>query len=182
MTAPPGQLLEALLGAHEIQVRVQELGQEISRDYQGQELTCVGILKGSLVFLADLIRAISIPATVDFLAITPYAPRQGRQHAVRLLKDLDDPVTGRHLLIVEDIVDTGLTLGFLVRTLAARGPASVKICTLLDRPPQRIIPLPVSYHGFEIAGDFVVGYGMDYRQYYRNLPGIYRLKPEEASP
>ncbi len=139
MANPPGRLLHLLLGAEEIEARVKELGQEISRDYDGQGLTCVGILK-----------------------------------------DLDQPVAGRHLLIVEDIVDTGLTLGFLVRTLGARGPASVKICTLLDRPPQRIIPLPSSYRGFEITGDFVVGYGMDYRQYYRNLPGIYLFQPDET--
>ncbi|MFP3866840.1 MAG: hypoxanthine phosphoribosyltransferase [Desulfobacteraceae bacterium] len=175
---PPGTLLQVLLPPAAIQARVVELGAAISQDYRDQDLTLVGILKGSMLFLADLLRCLTIPVTVDFLAITSYQAGERQKGAVRLVKDLDEEVTGRHLLIVEDIVDTGLTLGYLVRTLAARGPASVRICTLLDRPQRRIVPLPLAYRGFEIADDFVVGYGLDYQQYYRYLPGVYLFRPD----
>lgn len=175
---PPGTLGKMLLSPEVIQARVTELAAAISRDYDGQDLTLVGILKGSVLFLADLLRALTIPVTIDFLAISSYQAGARQRGAVRILKDLDEEISSRHLLLVEDIVDTGLTLGYLVRTLAARGPASIRICTLLDRPQRRIVPLPLEYRGFEIADDFVVGYGLDYQQYYRHLPGLYLFQPD----
>ncbi|MDD3580541.1 MAG: hypoxanthine phosphoribosyltransferase [Desulfobacca sp.] len=175
---PPGTLLPVLLTSDVIQARVAELATAISSDYREQDLTLVGILKGSVIFLADLLRQLTIPVTVDFLAITSYQGSGCQKGAVRLVKDLDEEITGRNLLMVEDIVDTGLTLGYLVRTLAARGPASVRVCTLLDRPQRRIVPLPLAYRGFEISDDFVVGYGLDYQQYYRQLPAIYLFSPD----
>jgi len=164
---------EVYLSAEVIQARVKELGQSIAADYRGQKLMLVGILRASFVFMADLVRHIDIPLAVDFMAVSSYEGEAGASGAVRFLKDLDEPVTGKHILIVEDIIDTGLTLGYLIRHLDARNPESIKICTLLDRSIRRIVPLPITYKGFDIPDIYVVGYGMDYQQLYRNLPSLH---------
>ena len=164
---------ELYLSAEQIQSRVQELGEQISTTYQGKELLLVGILKGSFVFMADLVRMIDIPHSLDFLAISSYEGIEGSPEAVKILKDMDEPITGKHVLVVEDIIDTGLTLGYLIRHLEARNPASINVCTLLDRSIRRIVPLPISFTGFDIPDVFVVGYGMDHRQLYRNLPSLH---------
>jgi len=164
-----------LISQAELSAKVAELGRQISEQYQGTDLVLLSILKGAVVFLADLMRAITIPLAIDFIAISSYGAR-GASGAVRLVKDLDQDITGRHVLVVEDIVDTGLTLGYLLRTLSARNPASLKICTLLDRSVRRIVDLPIAFRGFEIPDRFVVGYGLDYLQHYRDLPFIGVLK------
>lgn len=168
-----GPLGEVYLSAEEIQDRVTELGRLISTTYQGKELVLVGILRGSFVFMADLVRKIDIPHSLDFMAISSYEGVEGSPEAVKILKDLDESITGKHVLIVEDIIDTGLTLGYLIRHLEARNPESINICTLLDRSIRRIVPLPISFTGFDIPDVFVVGYGLDYRQLYRNLPSLH---------
>ena len=164
---------EVYLTAEQIQGRVKELGKMISAAYRGKDLVLVGILKGSFVFMADLVRNIEIPHSLDFLAISSYEGVGGSPGAVKILKDLDESITGKNVVIVEDIIDTGLTLGYLIRHLEARNPESIKICTLLDRSIRRIVPLPISFTGFDIPDVFVVGYGMDYRQLYRNLPSLH---------
>jgi len=169
---------EILISSEQIQARVQELGKAISQDYQDKEPVLVSILKGAVFFLSDLARAVSIPISLDFMSISSYGDSQKTHGVVRILKDLDETITDRHVLIVEDIIDTGLTLRYLLNNLEARKPASLKICTLLDKPFRRIVRLPLAYKGFEIPDKFVVGYGLDYRQRYRNLPFIGVLKPE----
>ena len=164
---------EVYLSAEQIQGRVKELGKMISAAYRGKELVLLGILKGSFVFMADLVRNIEIPHSLDFMAISSYEGVGGSPGAVKILKDLDESITGKNVVIVEDIIDTGLTLGYLIRHLEARNPESIKICTLLDRSIRRIVPLPISFTGFDIPDVFVVGYGMDYRQLYRNLPSLH---------
>jgi hypoxanthine phosphoribosyltransferase len=164
---------EVYLSAEQIQDRVKELGKMISATYQGKDLVLLGILKGSFVFMADLVRNIEIPHSLDFMAISSYEGVEGSPEAVKILKDLDESITGKHVIIVEDIIDTGLTLGYLIRHLEARNPGSINICTLLDRSIRRIVPLPISFTGFDIPDVFVVGYGMDYRQLYRNLPSLH---------
>lgn len=159
----------------DIRNRIQEIGIQISKDYEGKELVIVCVLKGAVVFVSDLIRAISLPVCVDFLSISSYAERS-EAGAVRILKDLDIDITNRDVLVVEDIIDTGFTLGYLLRILKARNPATLKVAVLLDRPALRIVDLPVAYKGFEIPEEFVVGYGLDYNQKYRNLPYICMLK------
>jgi hypoxanthine phosphoribosyltransferase len=170
-------IAHVLLAPDEIADRVSQLGALISQDYVGRDPLLVGVLKGVFPFLADLSRAIGVPHTVDFLAICPFA-RRGDCDAVRILKDLEEPAEGRHILLVEDIVDTGLTLHYLMRWLQARNPASLSICTLLDRPRRRLVDLPVVYRGFKIPDHFVIGYGLDYRELYRHLPYIGVLRPE----
>ena len=164
---------EVYLSAEQIRSRVKELGKMISAAYRGKELVLLGILKGSFVFMADLVRNIEIPHSLDFMAISSYEGVGGSPGAVKILKDLDESITGKNVVIVEDIIDTGLTLGYLIRHLEARNPESIKICTLLDRSIRRIVPLPISFTGFDIPDVFVVGYGMDYRQLYRNLPSLH---------
>lgn len=172
--------LPVLFSEEQIGGRVRELGEEISRDYHGRLPVLVAILKGSVVFLADLMRAISIPVHIDFMAITSFDQAEKGGGAVRILKDLDLPVSGRPLIIVEDIIDTGLTMGYLLRSLRAREPESIRICTLLDRRVRRLVDLPLRYIGFEVPDSFLVGYGLDYRQDYRHLPCV-ALFPEEVS-
>jgi len=173
-TGPAGAVLgETVITSRQLQNRVAELGAAITRDYARRNLVLVGVLKGVFVFMADLMRAIHLPLSIDFIAISPYRP--GEQ-GVRLLKDLDKPIARQHVLLVEDIVDTGLTAAYLLRTLQARGPASLNMCVLLDRPRRRLIDIPVAYRGFEIPDAFVVGYGMDYKQHFRNLPYIALLR------
>jgi hypoxanthine phosphoribosyltransferase len=168
-----GPLGEVYLSAEKIQTRVKELGKKISSAYRGKELVLLGILRASFVFMADLVRNIDIPLSLDFMSISSYEGVEGTPGAVKILKDLDESITGKHVLIVEDIIDTGLTLGYLIRHLEARNPDSINICTLLDRSIRRIVPLPISFTGFDIPDVFVVGYGMDYLQLYRNLPSLH---------
>lgn len=167
---------EILFSAEEILKRVTDMGLNISSDYHGLYPLLVGILKGSFIFIADLIRKMNIPINLDFMAISSYGNNIDSSGVVKILKDLDENISERHVLIVEDIVDTGLTLGYLFQILRARRPASLKICTLLDRPARRIVELPIAYSGFQIPDTFVVGYGLDYRQRYRNLPYIAKLR------
>jgi hypoxanthine phosphoribosyltransferase len=161
--------------------RVVQLGRAISEDFAGCDPLVVGVLKGVYPFMADLARAITIPHTVDFLAICPFA-RRGECGSVRILKDLEEAAEGRHILLVEDIVDTGLTLHYLTQWLQARNPSSVKICTLLDRPRRRLVDIPVAYRGFKMPDHFVVGYGLDYEERYRHLPYIGILRQEVFVP
>jgi len=173
-----GELKEVLLSEEQVRARVAELAADISRDYAGRDLILVTVLRGGIFFLADLSRALTIPAAIDFMAITSYTA-DSPSGVARLLKDLDEEITGRHVLLVEDIIDTGLTAAYLLRVLHTRSPASVAICTLLDKTARRIVPtLPIRYRGFEIPDAFVVGYGLDFRQQYRHLPYIAVLKEE----
>jgi len=167
---------EVLFSAEQIGARVRELGEAISRDYAGRDLVLAGVLRGAAFFLIDLARAISIPIAVDFIAISSYGPSSKASGVVRIVKDLDEEIAGRDLLVVEDIVDTGLTLGYLLRILRERGPASLKVCTLLDRNARRIVEPPVAYRGFVVPDKYVVGYGLDYQQRYRNLSYIAAFK------
>ena len=167
-----------LLTREEIAARVKEMGAQITKDFQGKELTVICILKGAAVFFVDLIREIDLPMTMDFMAISSYGSATKSSGVVRILKDLDKPINGRDVLVVEDIVDSGMTLSFLKENLLSRGAASLKIVTLLDKPERRRVPLEVDYFGFTIPDAFVVGYGLDYDEHYRNLPDIGVLRPE----
>ena len=174
----PGEYLEdVLLPAEKIRVRVEEMGAAIAAEYAGKNPLLVCILKGASPFHADLIRSIHIPLAVDFIAVASYGQSTKTTGEVKLIKDLDKSLTERHVLIVEDIVDTGLTLNYLKHLLENRGPASVRICALLSKPARRIVEVPIDYLGFEIPDEFVVGYGLDYSERYRNLPyiGVLRL-------
>ncbi len=165
--------VEVLLTAEQIQARVAELGAQIARDYSADSPPLlVGVLKGSLVFLADLMRAIPLPVQFDFVAISSYGTETEHTGQVRLLKDLDTKIEGRHVLVVEDILDTGLTLSYLLDLLRTRQPASLRVCTLLRKPSRNKVFIPVDYCGFDIPNQFVVGYGLDYAERYRNLPFI----------
>jgi hypoxanthine phosphoribosyltransferase len=166
---------EVLITADELQRRVRELGQEISRDYAGGSLLLVGVLKGAVFFLADLMRAIEIPVEVDFMAVASYGSATDSSGVVRILKDLDAAIEGRDVLIVEDIVDSGLTLQYLLRNLGARDPRTLGVCALLTKPGRRAVDLPVRYVGFEIPDTFVVGYGLDHAERHRNLPFVAAL-------
>jgi hypoxanthine phosphoribosyltransferase len=171
-----------LFTAEEIEARVLELGAEISRDYNGTRPLLIGVLKGVFPFMADLIRAITIPVEVDFMAIASYSSSARDQGFVRLQKDLGEPLEGRHVLFVEDVIDTGLTLSYLLRNLKARRPATLHVCTLFEKPQRRLINIPIHYKGFDLPNKFVVGYGLDYRELYRNLPYVGLLKPEVFTP
>ncbi len=165
-----------LITAAQIQRKVRELGAQISKDYAGKAPLLVGVLRGVACFMADLMRHISLPLSVDFMAVSSYEGDQSG--AVRILKDLDEKIEGRHVLVVEDIVDTGMTLNHLLGLLSARKPASLKVCALLDKRVRRLVDVPIDYVGFEVPDEFVVGYGLDYRQTYRNLPFIATLKAD----
>jgi hypoxanthine phosphoribosyltransferase len=168
-----------LISASQIQRRVAEMGAQISRDYSGQAPMAVGVLKGVFFFMADLLRHISLPVSVDFMAISSYEGDSGG--AVKILKDLDLSIAEQHVLLVEDIVDTGMTLNRILERLRSHRPASLKVCALLDKRARRLVDVPLDYIGFEILDEFVVGYGLDYRQRYRNLPFIGVLKHELLS-
>ncbi|HEV8339123.1 MAG TPA: hypoxanthine phosphoribosyltransferase [bacterium] len=169
---------EILIPERAIVARVGELGQAISRDYDGKEPLLVGILIGAFVFLSDLLRQISIPCQIDFMATSSYGEATESSGIVRILKDLDQSIEGRHVLIVDDIIDTGLTMDYLLETLKARYPASLRVCALLDKLPRRRREVRIDYRGFEIPDKFVVGYGLDYAGRYRNVPFVCVLKPE----
>jgi hypoxanthine phosphoribosyltransferase len=172
----PGQdgsrIGEVLVESADLERRVAELGTEISRDYEGRDLMLVGVLKGAVVFIADLMRHLTIPCEVDFMAVSSYGSQTDSSGVVRILKDLDASIGGRDVLIVEDIIDSGLTLQYLLRNLKARDPRSLEVCSLLTKPERRRVDLPTKYVGFEIPNKFVVGYGLDYAQHYRNLREI----------
>jgi hypoxanthine phosphoribosyltransferase len=163
---------QVLVSADELQRRVGELGEEISRDYAGRSLLLVGVLKGAMFFLSDLMRFIDIPVEVDFMAVASYGSATDSSGVVRILKDLDAAIEGRDVLIVEDIVDSGLTLQYLMRNLGSRNPRSLAVCALLTKPQRRKVDLPTRYVGFEIPNSFVVGYGLDYEERHRNLPFV----------
>lgn len=171
-----------LISTEEISRRVKELGQEISQDYQDREPLLVCVLKGAVVFLADLLREITVPVNIDFMAVSSYGKSTITSGQVRILKDLDTSIENRHVLLVEDIVDTGLTLSYLCDLLLARDPASLRVCTLLDKSSRRRVKVPLDYVGFEVPNVFLVGYGLDYRERYRELPYIGRLEVEPEEP
>ncbi len=160
---------------------MRELGAEISNDYRDRDLIMVGVLRGAVVFIADLLRQLSVPCEIDFMAVSSYGSSRDSSGVVRILKDLDDSITGRDVLIVEDIVDSGLTLNYLRKNLQARDPASLEVCTLLDKPQRRRVEIPIKYTGFEIPNAFVVGYGLDHAQRYRNLDHVATL-PADVVP
>ncbi len=177
---PPGAC-EVLFSAEQIRARVEDLGRQISDDYQGQQVLLVGVLKGAAIFLSDLARAISLDTSFDFVAVSSYGKGQSSSGAVKLIKDLDGPIEGRHVIVVEDILDTGLTLSYLRRLLLQHTPASLKLAACLDKPERRLVPIEADYVGFQIPNHFVVGYGMDYAERYRNLADI-RLLPGDQAP
>jgi len=161
-----------------LQAKVAELGEKITEDYSGKDLLIVCVLKGAVVFVSDLIRKIDLPLEIDFMAISSYGDNTKSSGVVRILKDLNMSIEGKHVLIVEDIIDSGLTLAYLMDNLKSRGPASVEICTILDKIERRTINLNIKYTGFQVPDEFVVGYGLDYAEKYRNLPYIAVLKEE----
>ena len=163
---------EILVQQDELAHRIRELGAEVSADYAGRDLLLVGVLKGAVFFLADLMRHLEVPCAVDFMAVASYGSSTDSSGVVRILKDLDASIEGRDVLIVEDIVDSGLTLSYLLRTMRARNPASLEVCALLTKPERRKVDLPIRYTGFEIPNQFVIGYGLDYGEKYRNLPFV----------
>jgi hypoxanthine phosphoribosyltransferase len=169
---------EVLIDADALRTRVAGLGEEVSADYAGRDLLLIGVLKGAVFFMADLMRELTVPCEIDFMAISSYGAETDSSGVVRILKDLDINIEGREVLVVEDIIDSGLTLSYLMRNLEAREPASLEICALLTKPERREIDVPVRYVGFEIPNRFVVGYGLDYAERYRNLPYVAVLDPE----
>lgn len=171
---------EILISEEDLQHRIRALGAEITRDYKDRNLLLVGVLKGAAVFLIDLARAIDLPLQLDFMATSSYGAATQSSGVVRILKDLDEPIEGRDVLLIDDIVDSGLTLVYTVEMLQTRNPASLKVCTLLNKARPRPVEPPLAYIGFDIPDKFVVGYGMDYAGYYRNLPyiGVMRLPPQ----
>lgn len=171
-------IAEVLIGTKELQARVAELGAQISADYAGRDPLLVGVLRGVFIFMADLVRAITVPISVDFIGITRYGPSTRTQGVVRFTKDLETNIKGRHVLFVEDIIDTGLSLRYILRNLESRDLASLQVCTLFDKPRTRLFDLNVAYTGFVLPDEFVVGYGLDYDERYRNLPFVGVLKKE----
>ena len=167
---------EILIDADSLRARIAELGEEISVHYAGREVLLIGVLKGAVFFLSDLMRHIDVPCEVDFMAVASYGSSTDSSGVVRILKDLDAPLEGRDVLIVEDIVDSGLTLQYLMRTLEARKPASLEVCALLTKPERREVDLPTRYVGFEIPDKFAIGYGLDHAERYRNLPYVAALR------
>jgi hypoxanthine phosphoribosyltransferase len=168
---------DVLISPQDIQKRVVEIGQAISRDYLGRNPLLVGVLKGVLFFMADLLREISIPVEMDFIAVSNYTPETRDQGYVRVVKDLDLPIGNRHVLFVEDVIDTGMTLNYILKNLQTRQPASLDVCVLFNKPVHRLIDIPIKYKGFDLPDQFVVGYGLDHKEKYRNLPFVGLLKP-----
>ena len=167
-----------LFSAEDIERRVRELGEAISRDYADVNPLLVGVLKGGVPFMADLLRLLTIPVEIDFIAVSSYSKESRDKGLVRLEKDLAEPIDGRHVLFVEHVIDTGLTLNYLLRNLRARNPASLKVCVLFDKSRRRLIDVPIEYKGFDLPDRFFVGYGLDFRERYRNLPYVGTLKSE----
>lgn len=180
-----GELVEGIreisFSEEQIQRKVAEMGQKISLDYAGKRPLLVGVLKGVLFFMADLLRAVTIPIEVDFMAVSNYSPEARDKGLVRVVKDLEISVAGRDLIFIEDVIDTGLTLNYLLNNLRMRQPASLEVCALFDKNQKRLIDLPIRYKGFDLPDRFVVGYGLDFHEKYRNLPFVGLLKPEVLS-
>lgn len=174
-------ILKILISKEELQEKVKELGKKITEDYKDKDLMIVGVLKGCVIFLSDLIREIDLPLTMDFMVVSSYGSSTKSSGVVRIIKDLEKDIAGKDVLIVEDIVDTGLTLNYLIDYLKSRNANSVKICTLLEKPDRRKAQVDLEYVGFRIPDEFVVGYGLDYAEVYRNLPFVCILKPEVYS-
>jgi hypoxanthine phosphoribosyltransferase len=172
-----GDIEQVLVSGEEIQARLRELAADVDRDYAGRDLLLVGVLKGAVMVMADLSRALRSPVTMDWMAVSSYGSGTKSSGVVRILKDLDRDITGRDVLVVEDIIDSGLTLSWLLRNLGSRGPASVEVLTLLRKPDAAQVPVEVRYVGFDIPNEFVVGYGLDYAERYRNLPFVGTLAP-----
>ncbi|MEZ4381773.1 MAG: hypoxanthine phosphoribosyltransferase [Nannocystaceae bacterium] len=171
-------LSRTILSAEQIAARTAALGAQIAADYRGRDLLVVGVLSGSFLFIADLVRQINLPLALDFISVSSYGDRTRSSGVVRMLKDLNQPIAGRDILLVEDIIDTGLTLSYLIENLRTRHPASIAVATLLDKTEARVVKIDTAYVGFECPNEFVVGYGLDYCGRYRNLPYIGVLKPE----
>jgi hypoxanthine phosphoribosyltransferase len=182
-TSPLPDLISHVLYSEEtLRRRVAELGAAISADYATKKPHLIGVLRSVIVFMADLMRSVTIPMTVDFIAISSYGPSTKGQGGVRLTKDLDQPIAGRHVIFVEDVIDTGLTLSYLLHILKARQPASLQVCVLFNRPQRRLIDIPLAYSGFDVPDHYLVGYGLDYQQRYRNLPYVGVLKEDKVLP
>lgn len=164
--------IEVLLTEEEVDKRIQEIGEQISRDYAGEKVHLVCVLKGASFFMCELAKRITVPVSIDFMSVSSYGGDTKSSGVVRIVKDLDEPLTGKHVIVIEDIVDSGRTLSYLLDMLGSRGPKDVKLCTLLDKPDRRVVDVKVDYTGFKIPDEFVVGYGLDYDQKYRNLPYI----------
>lgn len=177
-----GRISNILFSAMAIEQKVSDLGAAISRDYAGLNPLLVGVLKGVFPFMADLTRSITIPIEVDFMAIASYSLESRKQGVVRLQKDLEQPIEGRHVLFIEDVVDTGLTLNYVLRQLKSRGPASLHVCAMFDKGSRRLINVPIRYKGFDLPDRFVVGYGLDYREAFRNLPFVGVLRADVIRP
>ncbi len=164
--------IDTLISEEELKVRVAELGKQITKDYEGKDLVCIGLLKGSVVFMSDLIKTIDLDLTIDFMKVSSYGGGTDSTGVVKILKDVDEEVTGKDVLLIEDIVDTGLTIANVKEFIAKKRPNSVKVCTLLDKPSRRKVDVKAEYSGFEIPDAFVIGYGLDYAEKYRNLPFV----------
>jgi hypoxanthine phosphoribosyltransferase len=169
---------EILITEEDLHNRVAEIARQVSIDYAGKNPLLVGVLKGVLFFMSDLLQGLTIHAEIDFIAVSSYSPETRQRGVVRLVKDLEVPVEGRHILFVEDVIDTGLTLNYILNNLRSRGPASLEVCVLFNKPATRLIDIPTRYKGFDLPDRFVVGYGLDYRERYRNLPFVALLMPE----
>jgi hypoxanthine phosphoribosyltransferase len=178
VTTVPAEIDEVLFTEQEIQDKVRELAKAIDEDYRGRELLLVGVLKGAVMVMADLARALETPVSMDFMAVSSYGSATSSSGVVRILKDLDREITDKHVMVVEDIIDSGLTLNWLLRNIRSRGPASVEVCALFRKPEAAKVDVPVRYSGFDIPNAFVVGYGLDYAERYRDLPFVGRLKAE----
>ena len=168
--------IEVLLTEEEIDRRIQEIGDQISRDYAGRQVHMVCVLKGGSFFMCELAKRVTVPVSIDFMSVSSYGGDTKSSGVVRIVKDLDEPLKDRHVIVIEDIVDSGRTLSYLLDMLRSRGPLDVRLCTLLDKPDRRVVDVKVDYTGFEIPDEFVVGYGLDYDQKYRNLPYIGMVK------
>ncbi len=176
--AVPPEVEQVLITEQEIQAKVAELARQVDADYVGKEILLVGVLKGAVMVMADLARALETPVSMEFMAVSSYGSSTSSSGVVRILKDLDREIEGKHVLVVEDIIDSGLTLKWLLRNMRSRGPASVEVCALLRKPEAAKVDVPVKYVGFDIPSAFVVGYGLDYAERYRDLPFVGRLRPE----
>ena len=177
----PAEIDEVLISEPEIQDKIAALAKAIDEDYRGKEVLLVGVLKGAVMVMADLARALETPVSMEFMAVSSYGSSHSSSGVVRILKDLDRDISGKHVLVVEDIIDSGLTLSWLLRNMRSRGPASVEVCALLRKPEAAKVDVEVKYVGFDIPAEFVVGYGLDYAERYRDLPYVGRLKPEVYS-
>lgn len=170
--------IEVLISEEEIDARIKEIGEKISKEYEGKEVHLIGVLKGSVFFICELAKRITVPVTLDFMSVSSYGSDTKSSGVVKIVKDLDESLLDKHVIVIEDIVDSGNTLSYLLEMLNDRKPASLKLCTLLDKPARRVKPVHVDYTGFQIPDEFIVGYGLDYDQRYRNLPYIGVVKFE----